>query len=165
MQLLHDLEKNGKQRYEEILPFMRQKGLSLNFETRSGLCTFVDDMKAAGVLLYLFKITAPLEETLHFLKQTPPSLEGSENAKRIILLDDMDKIQWSAEQFGTFTQAIDEHLRATCDTRVSWHIIPICTTSGENVLEISSRSPWYKAQNDTMVRGKTPCTVIDALDA
>jgi len=41
MKLLQDLEKNGKQRYEEIPAFMKQRGFPLNFETRSGRCTFV----------------------------------------------------------------------------------------------------------------------------
>lgn len=155
-------------------------------------------MKAAGILLYLFKITAPLEEILHFLKQTPPSVKGTENAKRVILLDDMSVkphsrlrlllIPWTGTRYSglpsnsvlsprqlmsTYARHMTPESRKTIDrffmkranNLCRWHIIPICATSGENVLEISSQSLWYKAQNDTMVRGKTPCTVIDALDA
>lgn len=156
-----------------------------------------DDMKAAGILLYLFKITAPLEEILHFLKQTPPSVKGTENAKRVILLDDMSVkphsrlrlllIPWTGTRYSglpsnsvlsprqlmsTYARHMTPESRKTIDrffmkhanNLCRWHIIPICATSGENILEISSQSPWYKAQNDAMVRGKTR-TVIDALDA
>jgi hypothetical protein len=44
MELLRDLEKHGKQRYEDIPAFMKQRGLSLDFETRSGSCTIVGEL-------------------------------------------------------------------------------------------------------------------------
>lgn len=95
----------------------------------------LEDTQDADVVLYLFKITTPLEETLRFLGKVPPPAEHLGKAKRIIVLDDMsvkphhscclpltvlhrEKIQWSAKQYSIFTQAVDEHLQATHDSKV-----------------------------------------------
>lgn len=92
----------------------------------------LDNTQSADAFLYLFKITTPLEETLRFLEKVSPLAKDSGKAKQIVLLDDMsvkshdsscfpltvlhrEKVQWSASQFGNFTQGVDEYFRAMHD--------------------------------------------------
>jgi hypothetical protein len=90
----------------------------------------LDDTQDADVILYLIRATTALEETLRFLGKDPLPAKDSKRVKSVILLDDMlvepphgcslpltillrEKIQWSANKFSEFTQAIDDHLRVT----------------------------------------------------
>ncbi|KAH8599519.1 P-loop containing nucleoside triphosphate hydrolase protein [Bisporella sp. PMI_857] len=72
-------------------------------------------------------------------------------AKRlIILVNKMDVINWSEEQF----QGIEEEVK-------NIPIIPISALHGDNVVEKSSRSPWFKGWNNGNQSG---VTLLEALE-
>jgi hypothetical protein len=89
-------------------------------------------MQTAVVFLYLFKITAPLEETLRFLKQASPPAKDSWKAKWVILLDDMSVkphsgpqllfIPWTGTKYSGLPSNLafsQRQLMSTCGQRMT----------------------------------------------
>jgi len=63
-----------------------------------------------------------------------------------------------------FCKNIDQALTESTNACCRWNVIPVSVTSGDNFFEASSQSPWYSTLDDALLQGRTPCTVVEAID-
>jgi len=144
MMTMDKFQREGIETFEQAANRLKSDGIAPAFDTPKHHVTVLDSASSQADCAILV-LPADVSSSEVVLKH----LSGGAR-KLVILVNKMDAINWSEEQFLKIVEGLGNGANIP--------IIPISATNGDNVVEKSPKSEWFK--------GSTKCgtTILEALE-
>lgn len=151
MQMLQDLGIRDKNRiYGEAVDNLKSLKLAMKFYTPKSYHVTVIDPSAVRADCTILVVPADLAAS-----QDVSNNRLGATHQLIVVINKMDLINWSEEHFQKIVEKLGYDVENV-------PIIPISARDGDNIVEKSPNSPWYKGWNRG---GQSGTTLLEALDA
>jgi len=136
--------------YDEAARNLKKLGIAPSFDIPNFHVVVSDDATQADCALLVIPADSTTEELMGEFA------EAASRAKQfVVLINRMDDFGWSEDAFQKLVQGLGASTENT-------PIIPFSALHGDNVVEPSSESSWYKGWSKG---GKSGTTLLDALEA
>ena len=155
--VLQQLEKAQRTRYDQIVPFMQEKQIEPNFHSPKNYCTFVADAEMADAIVCLLSIAAGENEPVKIPQATEIEKALGNGILPLIFIDNMQLVEWKQSSYEDMVVGSKSALKELPDGNTTI-FVPISSVDGDNLLDLSQKSPWYSAGQ------KEALTVIQAID-
>ena len=155
--MLQQLEKAQKTRYDQIVPFMREKQIELTFHTLKNHCTFVEDATTADSIVCLLNIAVAQNEAVKIPHAPEIEKASRKGIRPLVFVDGMQLVEWKQSSYEDIVAGTKSALKDLHDSNAAI-FVPISSTDGDNFLDLSKKSPWYSAGESGAL------TVVQAID-
>ena len=164
LELLKQLEKAQKTRYDQIIPYMRDVQLQPYFRTAKHRCAFVEGTDTAEVVIILLDITMSTSDALGTLRFEEIKKAVSGGASAVVIVDKMQDANWAPQPYEDLVTNVEAAFKKEYGDAKEICSVPASSVNGDNFLDLSSKSHWYSQQDASSGGVKLPCTVIEAID-
>lgn len=106
-------------------------------------CSLVDEIEDADVMIVVLDAAATGRSSLSFLQTEQATLASLRSSNTIVLLDNMESVQWDQRKYADIVQDLREALNDRSDSKHSLRFVPISSAHGDNFVESSERSMWH----------------------
>jgi hypothetical protein len=155
--MLEQLEKAQRTRYNQIVPFMREKQIEPNFHTPKNYCTFVEDANTADAIVCLLNIALAQDEAVKILQATGTEKALRNGLRPLVFIDKMQLVEWNQSSYEDMVSVTKSALKDLHDGNTAI-FVPISSRDGDNFLDSSKKSSWYSVGENRAL------TVVQAID-
>ncbi|MCJ1250923.1 hypothetical protein MMC30_008151 [Trapelia coarctata] len=166
LRMMEQLQRENISAYSGLVKYYKTQGISPSFKTRNHSFAFTD-INTPECLIYMIDASNPAQ-----------MLDGSDKAvdatsladvlkkakNLIVLVNKMDEISWSEKKYIDIVKAFGAQLKELGFDLRKVKTIPISALHGDNILDPSSKSPWYKELAEGSLEKEPSWTVIQAMD-
>jgi len=163
---MEQFQKQGVQSYGQVLKELKAMGENAYFYTPNNKVIITDQSSSIsdGVIIVATPIgtseQVSSKHALHQLKEFGSLLEGK---KVIVLINKLDAYDWSESIFTKAVKSTADELGISAE---STPFIPVSGLQGDNLIEPSSKCPWYFASSaDGQAGTRNGTTLLKAVDA
>ncbi|EPS45817.1 hypothetical protein H072_109 [Dactylellina haptotyla CBS 200.50] len=140
---MEKLQRNGIQKYDQISEFFSKENIPLSFETSSGAWE-ITETNDSDVLFYVLDAsTNPEANTMDFKIAGDATTGILERCSRVILVvNKMDKVDWSAEQFQLIVSQATGEIQGTGIAIKKLATVAVSALHGNNIIQKSGDPMW-----------------------
>ena len=164
LSLSEQLEKAHRTRYDQIIPFMREEDLEPSFYTTKQYCNFVDDVDMAEVIIFLLNVKMSKPDATDILKLADTGKAAQRGVKFVVIVDRLQDADWAGQPYEDLVASVEITIKEGCAGAKGIRFVPISSMSGDNLLDLSEKSPWYSQQVAASGHSKLPHTVVGTID-
>ncbi|KAH8900457.1 hypothetical protein GQ53DRAFT_740551 [Thozetella sp. PMI_491] len=166
---MEQLGRAGLKEYRTIAQFFSSQERDCCFYTPKSLWTVADSIKNPSVLVYVIDASSggSLNSSMDTLVELLAPKEARSVEKLIVAINKMDAAGWSEQVYTEITEKLLDRLGKIDLDQTRAYMIPVSASLGDNLLENSSRLPWFSSVIQLGAEAGSPklATLVEVMDA
>ena len=154
---LEQLEKVQGISFDQSVAFMREKQIEPNFHKPKNYSTFVEDANTADSIVCLLNIAVAQNEAVEIPHGPEIEKASRKGIRPLVFVDSMQLVEWKQSSYEDIVAGTKSTLNDLHDSNATI-FVPISLTDGDNLLDLSKKSPWYSDGESGAL------TVVQAID-